>query len=226
MSKRFLVVFLLIGVVTILIALNTWNMRRMNDVFSQIGLPKFEEIKSDQWNDLVAKLKGEKPTNISEKEYISPDGKLKVKYTSDWIELSDEKILEKIVPQRETEKQNLKLLFLAQKIMTTGYARLIIMELNFSEEKNIETIIEEMIESNNQQGWKMEVLKSDLKEGEETFEARYTKTGGDSSHSQEKVLLLSNEKKAYLIAFIVLEKDWPDFSKEADAIISSAQLNQ
>jgi len=172
-------------------------------------------------------LKGEEPTNISYKEFISPDGKLKMIYPSDWIEIKDEKILEEITPKEKVEKYGLETLFFAQKLRKEKIAQLIISELNLDKQKNFENIIEEMKEANRQQGWEMEVIKSEIKDNENIFEAKYRKQDRSDVHSKEKILLLEPEtekRKVYLITVITLDKNWGEFAEEAEEIVNSAKL--
>ena len=202
-------------------------MRKLQESLSRIGFPKFEEMKPEQLQEFLRNLKGEEPTNISYKEFISPDGKLKMIYPSDWIEIKDEKILEEITPKEKVEKYGLETLFFAQKLRKEKIAQLIISELNLDKQKNFENIIEEMKEANRQQGWEMEIIKSEIRDGEDVLEAKYRKTDRYDVHSKEKILLLTpeNEKrKVYLITVIALDKNWQEFAEEAEEIINSTTL--
>jgi len=202
-------------------------MRKLQESLSRIGFPKFEEMKPEQLQEFLRNLKGEKSTETTYKEFISPDGKLKMAYSSDWIEIKDEKILEKTTPKEKIEKYGLETLFLAQKLRKEKIAQLIISELNFDKQKSFENIIEEMKEANHQQGWEMEIIKSEIKDEEDVLEAKYRKTDRYDVHSKEKILLLNpeNEKtKVYLVTVIALDKNWQEFSEEAEEIINSATL--
>jgi len=135
--------------------------------------------------------------------------------------------LAKTTPKEKIEKYGLETLFLAQKLRKEKIAQLIISELNLDKKKSFENIIEEMKEANHQQGWEMEIIKPEIKDNENVFEAKYRKQDRYDTHSKEKILLLEpeNEKrKVYLIAVITLDRDWQEFTEEADEIINSAQL--
>ena len=226
-KKNILIITGLFGIIFLLSIVSTWHIRRLQESLSQAGFPKFEELQPEQLQEMLRSIKGEKPTKVSYKEFISPDGKLKIKYSSDWIEIKDEKILAKTTPKEKIEKYGLETLFLAQKLRKEKIAQLIISELNLDKKKSFENIIEEMKEANHQQGWEMEIIKSEIKDNENVFEAKYRKQDRYDTHSKEKILLLEPEdekRKVYLIAVITLDRDWQEFTEEADEIINSAQL--
>ena len=73
----------------------------------------------------------------------------------------------------------------------------------------------------------MEIIKSEIRDGEDVLEAKYRKTDRYDVHSKEKILLLTpeNEKrKVYLITVIALDKNWQEFAEEAEEIINSTTL--
>lgn len=168
-----------------------------------------------------------KEEEIFSKEFISPDKKLKLQYFSDWIEIRDKEALEEIVPKEAKEKYNLKTLFFAGKLKKQSFSQLIVSEGIFEAEKSFEEIIDIMKESAQKEGWEMEIIKSEIKANQNVFEARYKKIDRYALHSKEKIILLDQkeeERKVYLIALIVYEKDWPAFEEEVNNIIDSAQL--
>lgn len=153
------------------------------------------------------------------KKFVSPDGKLKAAYPPNWLEITDEETLEQIFSEEWTDKYNLKTILLAQGIKEEKLAQLIISEGVFNIQ--FEEIIEEMKENNQEQGWNMEIIESSLEE--QIFEAEYQKENQIDLHSKEKILL-GEQGKNYLAAFIVFSKDWEEFKQEAEKIINSVQL--
>jgi hypothetical protein len=228
MQKKIIFIILgLFGIISLLTGITTWHLKKIEKSLSVVGFPKFEELKPEQLQEILQSIKGEKPTKISYREFISPDGKLKLFYLSDWIEIKDEKILEKTTPLERVEKYGQKTLLLAQKLRKEKIAQLIISELNLDKQKNFEDIIEEMKEVNHQQGWEMEIIKSEIKGSEDVFEAKYRKQDRYDTHSKEKIILLEPEgekRKVYSIAVITLDRDWQEFAEEAEEIINSVQL--
>lgn len=161
---------------------------------------------------------------VTKKEFISPDGKLKVEYTSEWIEIKPEDF-EKFVSRDELkEKYHLKTLFSGEKFGFGNISILIVQEILVPKGKFLREILAEMEESNRKAGIKMEILN--LKEGqmEIIFEGKYENKY--STHSLEKMILLEGKEnnKIFLIAYLSLERDWGKLKEEGGKIISSAQL--
>jgi len=208
LSAAFILVVVLVGYF--------WNQQKKN----------FEEAASSQDLSQIKPILPEDILKTGEsnyKEFTSPDGKLKIKYPSDWLEIKDEKSLEGIIPEEWKERYNLQTLFFAQELKTGEIGQIIVNKGDF--DIQIEEIIEEMKKSNQTKGWTMEIINSNLEEG--IFEAKYQKTDHYDLHSKEKILFSDgqeNTKKAYLTAFIVFDKDWEKFENKANEVINSVQL--
>jgi len=182
-----------------------------SDNFSQIKPILPEEIFGDQ--------------NDNYEEFISPDGKLKMKYPSDWLEINDEEMLEEVIAQEWADKYNLKTLFLAQKLKLGESSQIVVNEGDF--DIGFEEIIEEMKKSNLAKGWNMEIIDSNAEEG--IFEANYQKPDHYELHSREKVLFGEQKEglmKTYLVAVIVFDKDWEASKSIVEEIIGSVQLTE
>lgn len=205
-------VFVLIGILVEYL----WAQQK-NKFGERISFKDFSQIKP---------ILPEEILNIGQgnyKEFTDPDGKLKMKYPSDWLEIKDEKFLEGTIPKEWAEKYNLQTLFFAQGIKTNMTGQIIVNEGNF--DIPVEEIIEEMKKSSRAKEWNMEVVSSDIGKG--IFEAKYQKPAHYDLHSKEKILFggqKENVKKVYLIAYIVFDKDWDKFQEEADEIMDSIQL--
>ncbi len=189
--------------------------------FSEI-ISQIEGLSSEQ----IFKSQTEKENT---KKFISPDKKLKIEYSLKWIETPSES-LERIVPNEQIQKYNLTNLLLAQRFEISGeFAQLIVDQAFFDIEKSFEQIINEMQKANLEQGWNMEIIESKTGNNQITFEARYEKNKSHSVYSKEKIIFLEPEesnKKAYLISFVTLDKDWLKFKQEANKIFDSIQLKE
>lgn len=160
------------------------------------------------------------------KEFVSPDGKLKLSYPSSWLEIEGENLNDL---QEKAESQGLKLLFLAQNLNLAEFGQILVHEGYFDYQEEFEQIIEKMKKSNQEQGWDMKVMNLEIKDEEAVFEAKYQKTDRYSIHSKEKIVLIEtteDKKKMGLMAFIVFDKNWPDFKEQADFVINSAIINK
>ena len=160
---------------------------------------------------------------IEYKEFISPDSKLKMNYSADWIKMQSQDL--KSAFKEEQKIYNPETLFAAQKISAKGFTQLVIYRLNFVDQ-NIEEIIEKMKEANLKQEWTMEIINSSIQEKEAVFDAIY-QGSTNNFRSKEKIIILEEkdqETKFYLIAFIAFEEEWIELKKEAEDVINSAQL--
>jgi hypothetical protein len=190
----------IIAFILLLSFLAYWHFKNFQRSLSQIKLPKFELPKPK-----IIESKGKK-------EFKSPDGKLKLTYLDDWIEMPKESL--------ESLSQGLKegkVLFLAQKfkLEKAAFAFLIVQE--YKDGKNQEEIINELKKEAKEKGGEMEILN--LKE--DYFEAKY-KRKNVVFLSKEKVIF--GEGKIYLVSIFSSEKDWPEFEEEAKEILNSVQI--
>ena len=117
--------------------LSYWRFKHFTQSLSKINLPKIElpEIKLET-------LPFSMEEEVKEwKEWISPDGKLKLKYSAGWVE--GEKIFSNIF-QQEPIIQDGKILFSAQKLDLKNQNFLLLMVEEISPEKKLEEILEEI----------------------------------------------------------------------------------
>ena len=205
LSKRDFILVIL--VILLLSGASYWNFKSWRKSLGKVEFPKFEMSKFVPF-----------PKKEGYKEWVSPDGKIKMKYSADWVE-TDIEMFESY-SQREIEG---KPLFLAQKFSFEGGVPyfLIVQELDIKE-KDTEKIFGKMTEDVQKNEGEMEILNSEEKDKEILFEAKYTKKDKPTLLSKEKIIL--NEERGYLIACLAFEKNWLGFQKEAEEIINSAQL--
>ncbi len=156
------------------------------------------------------------------KEFVDPDGKLKIKYPNSWLTVENEGLLAASTPKEWQEKYGLKTLFLAQYFQTGKFAQLVIQSGVF--DISAGEIIKEMEKNNQKQGLIMEIVELDTKDNKTIFEARYLTAGSPNLYSKEEILV--SGEKAYLIALIALEKDWPELAEEFNFILNSARVVQ
>ncbi len=193
----------------------------------QVSEVDFSEITSQIQELLSEQIFKSQTEKESSKKFISPDKKLKIEYSLKWIETPNEN-LGRIVSNEQIQKYNLTNLLLAQRFEISGeFAQLIVDQAFFNIQKSFEQIINEMQKANLEQGWNMEIIESKTENNQITFEARYQKSKSYSVYSKEKIIFLETEesnKKAYLISFITLDKDWLKFKQEANEIFDSIEL--
>lgn len=202
--------FLILFVILFLSGATFWNFKNWGKSLEKVELPKFE----------MPKLEFSPQKTEGYKEFISPDGKLKMSYPSDWT-VMDNQFLESSQSQVTMKG---KVLFIAQKFSwnTAGLAILSVQELNFEPEKRTEEILETLKEESKQKEGEMEILKSEIEDREVFFEAKYKRGANLDLHSEEKVII--TEGKTYLVSFFTSKKDWAAFQKEGEDILNTVQL--
>jgi len=198
----------------------------------QRQLRKLGEIMSPEELSQIQSLSPEELLGIAEsenlKEFISQDTYFKIKYPDNWIEIKSEYQAEES-PKSYEIKYDLDYLLWAQKFTLKGeFAQLIVSRGNFEEEIDFQQIINEMKESNQQQGWEMQIINLEANNNEAGFEAKYQKPDHYALYSQEEIIFLQpreGKKRGYLVAIIAFEKDWHNFEKEAGQIIGSVEIS-
>lgn len=197
---------LLLGLIT------SWQLKSFGENLAKSDIPKFEMPSSES---LLF------PEYVGEQEFVSPDGKLKLKYPSDWMR-GDENLLEYF--NQEIIKEEAEILFFGQKlnVKEKTFASLVIQKFSFPKEETTETIIQKLKDDSKEKGSEMEIVKIEEKEKEIVFEAQYKKQGEPDLYSKEKIIRSGEDN--YLITFITLSNTWPDFKEEASRILDSTEF--
>ena len=156
------------------------------------------------------------------KEFVAADKNFRINYPAAWFRLEDKNILSAFNSKEWQEKYNLKTIFLAQSFEAGKFAQVVVQEGVFDISPG--EIIEEMKKNNQKQELNMEIVKSDIQNDKTIFEAKYLMTSSPNLYSKEAVIFAGD--RTYLIAFVSMENDWPEFAEEAGAIINSAVIVQ
>ncbi len=205
LSKRdFIIVILMIFFLS---GFSFWHFKNWKKSISEFKPPKFEIPKPEIF-----------PKKEGYKEWISPDGKLKMKYKGDWIEMKKEFF--GILASEEKGET----LFFAQKFIFEKGAQgfLVVRKINSKDGMNLKEFIENMKRETESKGGKMEILHSVIKEDTATLEIKYEKMGKPSLHSKEKIFL--GKEAVYLVTFFTFEKNWDAFQQETEEIINNIQF--
>lgn len=227
--KKVFFVFLIAGVIFSIIGVSNYfvekKFKKIEGVLPKIPefqlpqeLPKIENFKD------LKDIKSFKEEGAEKKEFISEDKKLRLEYTSEWLEIEPERA-KNFFSEELLQNYNGKIHFFAEKFSFGGIAILFVQEFSMQRETEIDDAIEEMKKNNEGQGRTMEILKIEKKDNEAVFEAKYK--GKYETHTKEKIFLLEPEdsqRKIFLIVFMTLEKDWKGLEKDGERIINSAGL--
>jgi len=158
------------------------------------------------------------------KEFVGSDGKLSLKYGSDWIETDAQTLNELMQASEETNPDNAKTIFLAQKVLEDGsFMQMIVSEAYWDIGNGAEEIIQKIKAAAGTE-WEITVLKLDTIENGIFFEAVYQKSDDSQLYSKEKILF-DGQGKYFLIEFFATEKVWQQLEEEGDEIFNSIQLN-
>jgi len=206
---------LIIALILLLSLATFWQFRNFKKFLSAVNLSKFEIPKFE----ITSPFKKE-----GIKEFVSEDGKLKVKYAADWIELS-QTILE--VLNKEMVKEGAEVLFYAQKmeLEKSAFAFLVIQKVDFETDRNLEEFIEEIKKENEEREIKMEMIDLTIEDEEAIMETLISKKeSGLIFHSKEKIIL--SENRGWIITVFTLKDSWAEFEKEAEEILRSLEFQR
>lgn len=182
-------------------------------IYPVLDIPKIESIDPEEEGQ-------------DHKEFVSPDGKLKLNYPSNWLKVEGEDLNNL---REKAESHGLEFLFLAQSLDLGEFGQILIHEGFFDSQEGFEQIIEKMKEVNQEQGWDTQILNLEIEDKEAVFEAEYQKADRYSMYSKEKIVIIETteaKKKVGLIAFITFDKDWLSFKEQADFVIDSVTINE
>lgn len=182
----------------------------------EIKFPKIElpEINVEEF--LPSEMEGYK-------EFISPDGKLKLNYPASWIEI-DKNSLKQILSQKETPFNEADILFFVYKYNFNDQSAAILGVGETNEKKEIDEIIKKEREIIVENNGDMEIINLEKENESATLEIKMKGKDGTFSRAKEKVIF--GENKTYFIIIAALEKDWQKFENEANEILNSAKFNQ
>lgn len=187
-----------------------WQFQSFQKSMSELKLPKFEMPKMK----LPEAREQEKK---EEKEFVSPDKKLKIKYPGDWTEEKNKEFL-KAFNRGRNELPQAKTIFVAYKIIWENPlpSFLLCQEISLT---TPEKVIEAIKKANNP---KIEIIAK--KEKEVLFEADYQRKREPPLlvHSREKVI--STPEKSYLVAIFSIPENWSKLSSDVQFIFDSIEI--
>jgi len=191
-----------------------WQFKSFQESLTRVELPEFKvpEVSFELWP-------GEEE---GYKEWISPDGKLKIKYPSYWIEMEEESLKSYLSPSEKGEVLLFAYRFQLKGFTFTTPSFLVVQNLNF--EKNLEKVIEEMEKEAQEREGEMKIINLKIEENQAEFEAEYKSKIGEIFYSKEKLILV--EENLYSISIFSAKKDWTRIEEEANEIFDSIEFSQ
>lgn len=208
-------VLIIFAVILALSFISYWHIKRFQATLPEIEWPKFEMPKIEiDWGKILS------PEKEGEQEWFSPDGKLKLTYSVNWMAM-DESILEHGRGAGIILDESEVLLF-AYRLKTMGQAFALLTVIQISAEKSLEEIIEEIEQNVKIEGGEMKVVMREIEGEIARLETTSEYPGQPSFYSKGKIIFTKG--KTYLIFLTSSQKDWPQFEEEAKEIFDSAEL--
>jgi hypothetical protein len=169
------------------------------------------------------------PTSSQEikiEEFISPDGKLKIKYPSNFVKFETIS-LQKAVPEELAKNYKMEIIFFAQKFDIERPASLVISQMLVDKQTKLKDILEEMKKAGEKEGWRIEILETEQENEKIIVESTYWKENIPAIRSKEKMLSIeieNNQKRVFIAEITTANKDWNYLKDEINKILDSAQL--
>jgi len=187
-----------------------WQFKSFQESLSKVEVSKFEtpEISTELWL-------GEKE---GYKEFITPDGKLKMKYPAYWLEMEESSLKNFFQTTEEAE-----ILLFAYRFKLKNLTDLVFLAVQkLNSEKNLEKVIEEAERDAKERG--VEIINLKIEENQAEFEEEYQSKTGGIFYLKEKLILAG--ENIYSISILSPEKNWSQIEKEANEILDSVQIIQ
>lgn len=204
-TKFLIIIFLLI---VLFGWLAWWRFFSFQKALKEVSLPAFEMPQLEL-------LPEEK--DLGEKEYFTPDRKLKIKYPGSWTKAGDEFL--RVFNQGRDELAEAKTLFVAYKTSWKNPfpSYLVCQEISLTDP---EKIMEEIKKGSQAE---IEIFVIEKKEEEILFEAVYKKEGSYLSlRSREKII--SFPEKSYLVSVFTVAENWEKISSDVQFIFDSIKI--
>lgn len=206
MKKETRTIILLFLFIIILSFLTYQNFTKFQKSAQEVSLPEFKTPEPEEFL----------PEKEGEKEFLTPDGKIKIKYPASWVEMGNEFI--QTLNQGREEMAEEKIIFAASKATLKNVipSYLFITEASLN---NPENVFEKIKETNQAEIKILEIAKT---EKEILFEATYTKEES-SLYLRSKEKIISFPKKSYLISVFTTAENWEKITDDISFIFDSIE---
>jgi len=187
--------------------------KKFGQSLNEISFPKIEIPEINLEEIFISEKEGDR-------EWVSPDGKLKLTYSANWME-TDQTFLEYFGQTGISLAKTDLLLFAYQFDLKKQNLALLTVNKNIDQE-SLEEILEEMERNVEEQGGEIKIDASETENGIVWLKIISKFPDQPNFYSKGKVLF--NENEIYLVIFTSYQADWPKFEQEAQEILNSAHL--
>ncbi len=212
-KNKHLIIFGLLIIIAGLTIITNWRFKNWQNGFNGGSLLEPLGLNVDEMQEISS------AEETAFKKFTSQDSKLTISYPIDWVVLEQQEIIQAMAPKTWKEKYNLQTLLFALKTNDES-AQLVVYKGNFG--LDAQGIIEEVKKTTKDQGWKMNIVSSEVEEKKAVFEAEYETSSGALFLSKEKILIAGDE--AYLITALVSKTNWLSLAEEINAMIDSVSI--
>ncbi|MFH1509581.1 MAG: hypothetical protein ABID67_00310 [Candidatus Nealsonbacteria bacterium] len=185
-----------------------WRFNDFNKSLSEINLP---EINFPETN-----LEDFLQTEEDYQEWISPDERLKLRYSTKWKSTND--FLSLASDQIEVSD----ILFSAYQLKVKEQTLVFLTINEFNSKKTLEEIIEKIEQDAEEQDGKIEIINVENEEEIAWIEISSKRSGSPDFYSKGKFIF--DKEKTYLIIFTTQQVYWSKFKEEANKILNSMEL--
>jgi len=183
----------------------------------RLEMPKFEMPTSElEWQDVFF------PESDEKKEWVSPDGKLKLEFTASWQEM-DQSFL-KYAEGTGIILAESKILLFAHRFKHREQALALFTVSETSADKNLRNIIEEIEENIKTEGGEIEIISLETEIKDKTASLEMILKYSNQSDFYSKGEIIFDQEKTFLIFFASPQKDWLSLEAEAKEIFDSIRL--
>ncbi len=211
-TLKFLLIFFGLIIVAFVIGGSYFQGGILEDITSPAAIERLENLEKNS-------------SQVQEKiEFISPENKLSFRYSSDWKEIADKEILQKLSLEDEENDYYFEVIFFAQKLQPN---QILIANKSLLNVEKPQDVIDIMIELNSKDSSEMKVINRKKEGSEIIIEAEYKDRNNNIFHSIEKILVREaeeEEREVFIVAIVVPKENWNGPTEEINKIIESAKL--
>jgi|GEM_PF-2148720 len=211
-----------------------WRFQRARDFEVSVDWPEFE-IPSYDWDELLNQQPdldsffSQKKDNdletffrveTEEKDWLSPDNKLKLTYPAGWMTM--DKIVSEYVDDPGVILEDAKILLFALRFDMTEQLSALLTVSSVDKEKDLQKIKEGISQKVQEDGGETEITILSFEDKIAWLEvlSRYP----DKPASYSKGTIIFSEEETYLVFFTASQRDWMQLKEEAESIFDSIEL--
>ena len=162
------------------------------------------------------------PERKGDKEWTSPDGKLKLAYPDNWMIMEQAFLDCGAITGSALGEEEVLLFVYHFKLAGQSFPYLIVSQIKT--EKSLEQIMEEIKQNIESSGGEKEIIMLETKDETVDLEIIFRYQGYANFYNKGRIIF--TEEKTYMIFFNASQQAWPQLKEEAENIFDSIELLQ